>query len=182
MIALCLSAFSLGAGSAGAADAGSGLFPTLPTGQTQTTADEPADIEGEEPEFTEEPESEDEADEELDDVAHGPIELRAGYAGSTNLVGLRKMSYLATCPEADCELSIDVELRFPGGRRVVLETTSVKLNAGDLQRISVRVSRFARRLMKRAARLDQKVLASATVFEWSAGDPVASDPIRTRLR
>lgn len=185
MIALCLAALAVGNGTAGAAE-GSGLAvaPLLPAvlapGDGSEELDPPAD--GTEEPQDDEADSESESDDSPAEQAPSVVEVRAAYAGSTQMRELRKMTYLATCPDVDCELSVDVELRFPGGRRVVLASPSVKLKADELDRISVRVSRLARRLMRRAARSDHKVLAVATIFSWVGTEPTPHEPIRTRLR
>jgi hypothetical protein len=182
-IALCLVALAAGGGTASAAAAPE-LAPLLPAG---FAAGDEADEEGDDVDRPEEsPEDEAESDPESDETAGGGspkvVDVRAAYAGSTRLRGLRKLTYLATCPAVDCELSVDVELRFPGGRRVVLASPLVKLNSGELDRISVRATRSARRLMRRAARSDQSVLAVATVFSWDGSEPTLHEEIRTRLR
>lgn len=184
-IAICLAALAVGTGTAGAA-AGSGLgaVPFLPAGLAEGdgTEEEVPPIDEDEDFRDDDSDSESESDDAPAEEEPSVVEVRAAYTGSTRLRGLRKMTYLATCPDVDCELSVDVELRFPGGRRVVLASPSVKLKADELERMSVRVSRVARRLMRRAARSNQKVLAVATVFSWVDSEPTPHEPIRTRLR
>jgi hypothetical protein len=191
-ITLCFAALALGAGSAGAA-AGlpSGGLPVLPTvlaPADQAVEDDSATDDQDESEDADaaddvepeelEPAEDDDSTTSSSDV----VDVSAAYIGSHRLRGLRKMTYLATCPEADCELSLDVELRFPGGKRVLLEAQAKKLDAGRLERLSVKVPRVIRKWLKRVARADQKVLAVATINSWVGLEMTAREPIRTRLR
>jgi hypothetical protein len=65
---------------------------------------------------------------------------------------------------------------------VLLEAQAKKLDAGRLERLSVKVPRVIRKWLKRVARADQKVLAVATINSWVGLEMTAREPIRTRLR
>lgn len=109
------------------------------------------------------------------------VETTAAFAGAARLRGLKKLTYVAACPAADCELSLDVELRFPGGRKLTLETPIKSVAAGTLTKLSLRLPRAVRKSLRRAKARGRNVVAVAHVVEWSTEYPEYGEAIRTRL-
>lgn len=185
-ILLCLAALAGWSGSASAADLPFGLLDQPSVGQ-DAGAEEESPASEEEP--SEETAEEDEAEAEESESAETSseeepfvVETTAAFTGAARLRGLKKLTYVAACPDVDCQLSLDVELRFPGGRKLMLDAPIKNVAAGKLKKLSVKLPRAARKSLRRARARNRNVVAVAYVVEWSSDHPEYGKAIRTRLR